>query len=335
VALLAGCFTELPQIDAPLFACNGNSLEEGQSPCPATHFCRDGACRPRLDCIEPDARDFGCLPNVHRCELSTVPETSATECKNGVHTFTSSAVRDPDACACDDGLVCVGLAEVTTASTPAALPLYVFPTTLRPARLPAAELGAVGERALARVCTRACSSEIDCPAGHTCRAAAVLHPSTIAGSDEGRHTIGVCQPDILVTTSTPSDQVDPTICRGKTDCTTRLGMFDGRCLAQVEVILDHPARPADRSEDPKKMAWGHHIAIVPHCAGAAPSGTVPDGLGCSEDAVCNSGECEEGRCQRLCNPKEPSACGVDQCLDTVVRRTTGSGDLVDRLFLCR
>lgn len=328
-ACAAACTTELPAVEASAFACVDDApADDGLLQCPASDFCAAGACTPRLGCIEPDSSVPGCLENRRRCDLVNSAEISAAACVSGLHTETSTPVRDLDACPCPDGLHCVGLAHVATASASNALPLYLFPPALRPARLPAAELGAAGELPYGRMCVRVCSSELDCPAGQTCRATAVLEPSVIAGTDQGRHTIGACYPDVLATTSTLSDQPDLNICRARSDCTTRVGKIDSDCVARADPIPDHPARPAGE-------AWSGRYAIIPHCLDGAGGG-IPEGGGCTEDLACRTGVCVSSRCVRLCDPGLPDSCATLQaCVDVEVERAlAGGGTLHDRIFIC-
>lgn len=324
------CTTELPTVDPTAYACSDDRpAEDGLLQCPASHRCSEGSCALRLGCQESDTTVPGCLENRRRCDLITSAELSAAACVPGLHTDTSTPVRDLDACPCPDGLHCVGLARVRTASSPSALPLFLFPPSLRPARLPASAVGVDSELAYGRMCVRVCSSELDCPAGHSCRAAAVLAPDTVAGADATRHTVGACYPDVLATTSTLGDQPDPTVCRARIDCTARLGRADGDCVARVDVIDDHPTRPAG-------AAWTDRVAIVPHCAAGGGGGT-PEGIGCTEDSACRSGVCVQRRCVRLCDPNLPGSCATLQtCGDVQVQRTLAGGRVHhDRIFICR
>ena len=326
--LLFACTTELPAVDPTLLACvDARAAADGLLQCPASHWCQAGACTPRLGCQEPDSSVPGCEDGRRRCDLVTSDDSSAAACVSGLHTDTSTPVVDLDDCPCPDGLHCVALADVRTASTPRALPLYHLPATLRPARLPAATLGAVGERSYGRLCVRACSSERDCGAGATCRATAVLAPSTLAGADLGRHTVGMCYPDILTTTTTLAEQLERDVCRARSDCTVRLGQLNGDCVVRVDPVLDHPTRPAG-------SAWGERFALVPHCV-SDPNGAL-DGLGCTEDASCQSGVCVSRRCARLCDPSLSDSCGASQvCNQVEVQRDlTGGRTLYDRVFVC-
>lgn len=327
---LAGvaCTTELPAVDPTLLACVDDRVaDDGRLQCPASHWCQAGGCAPRLGCQEPDSQVPGCAEGLRRCDLVTSADSSATTCASGLHTQTSTPVVALDECPCPDGLHCVALADVRTASTPRALPLYHLPTTLRPARLPAAALGAVGERTYGRLCVRACSSERDCPAGATCRATAVLAPSTVAGAELGRHTVGMCYPNVLTTTTTLAEQLERDACRARVDCTVRFGQLDGDCVVRVDRVLDHPTRPAGE-------AWGERFALVPHCV-SDPNGTI-DGGGCTEDTACQSGVCVSRRCARLCDPSLADSCGASQaCNEVEVERDLASGrTLYERLFVC-
>lgn len=326
---LAACTTELPAVDPTAFACTDDRpADDGLLQCPASHWCDEGGCAPRLGCLEPDSAVPGCRENVRRCDLVTSAEISAAACVSGLHTETSTPVADLDGCPCPDGLHCVALAHVDTASSSRALPLYMFPTTLRPARLPAASLGAAGELAYGRMCVRACSSELDCPAGSTCRPTAVLEPSTLAGSDQGRHTIGACYPNVLATTSTPTDQPDPSICRARVDCSAP-GRLDSSCVVRIDPVDDHPTRPIGD-------AWSERVAIIPHCVEAG-GGSTPDGIGCTEDSGCRSGICFERRCARLCDPALPESCALLQtCNEVQIERPLSGGRvLYDRINLCQ
>ena len=316
---------DLPAVAPERFACVADTVAiDGAYECPASHYCADQACTPRLNCQTDDR--LGCTPESTRCELSSDADRAAVSCQPGIFTVTSTPVRDLDGCPCPDGLACTALATLsTTVSDALAYPLFVLPTSLRPARLPIGPLGITGEIERARSCTRPCGSEVDCGAGFTCRAATVLEGRAGGGADLGRHTVGVCFPDLLTTTTTAAEQPDPGLCRTQGDCTLAAGRFEGHCKAGVEVIPDHPT-------DPAGAGWGDHRAMLTRCV--VDGQGVTEGKGCTSSAECRSGACVRNQCATLCDPADRGFC-PGGCVDAEVERKTPSGDTIrDRIFVC-
>jgi hypothetical protein len=328
LALSTACSTKLEPVDPGAFACDGDSAaSDGLLPCPESHWCKDGACTPRLDCNIPNASSPGCDPerrcelfnevqSCFRCELRTNAEVAAVTCAPGVQTETSTHPLSLDPCSCSDDLTCV--AFLSDGRDGEAYPLLIIPEG---GSLP------VGRTEIEewRMCTRVCSHELDCPAAHTCRAAS-------AGST-GRSTIGVCYPDLLTrtssssTTAPPLDQPDTEGCAQHNDC--RNSSFEP-CRYRTVQVPDHPVVPAGPS------SWGQRFAIISRCSSGS-TGMRNAGDGCTDDGECKSGLCAEGRCARPCQPGNPDACGSNiACVDIpVVRDLPGSAVIVeDRAQIC-
>lgn len=332
--LVAGCTAELPNVDPTQLACAADELlEDGDPPCPETHWCEVPACRPRLDCDLPGVSGGGCQgdptqPSPSRCEPVFGPHTSAVRCESGVHTLTSTAPADPVVCDCPDGTHCVALASPAVNLE---YPLFVLPEG---GPLPAGVLGIEGEHLDRRRCLRACSSEAACPADHTCRPAAVLNDDLLAAPDTGRHTIAVCQPNVLVPTSTVtfSGQPDPQACLQPRDCP--LASEGGRlaCHARADRVQDHPHVPAG-------PAWGgDRWALISRCIDLGRRLAAP-GIGCDRGRgeTCESGICYETKCAARCNPTEPEVvCGPGKaCTSREVEQRLSDGRVVkDRLHIC-
>lgn len=327
LVLGTGCSTKLDEVDPGAFACDGDSpAADGQLPCPESHWCKDGACTPRLDCNIPNASRTGCDPDrrcevfnevaaCFRCELRATPETAAVTCAPGVYTETSTRPRTLNPCDCSDDLTCVAyLAEGTREE---AYPLIIIP----PGGSLPANRAELEDR---RICTRVCSTELDCPAGHTCRAAS-------AGID-ARSTVGVCYPDLLAriagtpTTAPPLEQPDALACKDHRDCGP--GSSEP-CRFRTAVIPDHPLVPAG-------APWGQHYAIIARCT-TGQTGMRDADQGCTDDGECKSGLCALGRCARPCRPENPDACPSNRsCIDIpVTRNLPGSSVTVeDRAQIC-
>ncbi|MFO0724778.1 MAG: hypothetical protein U1E65_13435 [Myxococcota bacterium] len=325
LGLLVAC-QDLPPVDGHDYACTAEVFDDGSFQCLPSDYCAQNACVPRLNCqTEGQA---GCRAESTRCELSATPERAAVSCQPGVHTTTSTPVLLAGECPCQDGLLCTALATLSVSVPDAhAYPLFVIPSTTRPATLPQGPLGISGEVGRARTCARPCASEVDCPAAHTCRAATVLAPAALGGADLGRHTIGVCFPDLLTVTTTAAEQPDPGLCRTKGDCTSAAGRFDGFCQANVEVVPDHPT-------DPGAEGWGEHRALLTRCVSDPGPGAV-DGHGCLSSGECRSGACYRGHCVPPCDPVHNALC-PGACLDSVIERKLPSGASVsDHLYVCQ
>lgn len=336
LALAGGCNAELPEIPAERFACDDDTaLQDGSFPCPESHWCREGQCVPRLGCFEPDRSLPGCTPLERRCDLLTDPEISAVACLPGSH-FVETSTRPPgiEACDCPDGTWCVTYAGGVDQGD--AYPLYLLSPT-RGSTLPRSQLQLEAELPGARVCTHVCSSELDCPGGHTCRAAAVVNDGFLEDPTTSRHTVGVCFPELVLTSSLAQDQPDPEACLSIDHCKAELGRTEGVCQSEASVIPDHPRNPIG-------PAWGTRLALRSHCT---KIGTARGpGLGCSRHEECSSGVCSDGRCALLCDPTQSGFCvdnpgqnqgGAEACRAVEVERALpGEGETVrDRVYICR
>lgn len=317
--VLAACSVELAPVAPERFACIEEApASDGALPCPASHWCVEGACTPRLFCDVQDSGRRGCADEATRCEPVYTPFSSAVRCERGVHTSTS-ALAVGTSCGCADGLHCVAFAE-GRAST--AYPLYVLPEG---GALPTGTLGITGEVDEWRMCARACSSEANCPAAHTCRLAAVLDDPLLGDPTSARFTVGVCFPEQVVTsTMAIESQPNPEACQAKSECTAR----DPRsgCVYRVEDVADHPDAPMGAS-------WANR-AIVGRCR-TVSTGLAEPGIGCIAGQDCKSGLCVGGSCAQPCNPFGSSACATARCNPRPVERTRSDGEeVVDTVFLC-
>jgi hypothetical protein len=330
ISLVLSCTTELPAVDPGLLACTDDRpLASGEDPCPETHWCSEAACRPRLECETPGLGRPGCQddptrPSPTRCEAVFGARTAAVRCESGTHTATSARPADPDRCACPDGTRCVAFAR----SSPGDFPLFVLPEG---GALPTGVLGITGEVEDRRLCARACSSEANCPPDHTCRPAAVLGGDLLAAVS-GRHTIAVCYPNRLTSTSTtaPIVQPDPNGCLQPADCPV-VGLDRPVCQYEVRLVADHPLVPAG-------PAWTERRALVARCISGGDSGLLNPGLGCELEraSLCESGLCLDGRCAALCDPARPEvACERRRCIAREATRVLPDGRrIVDRVHVC-
>jgi len=337
----AGCLAELDDVPTTSFACTDDApAADGALQCPVTHRCADLQCTSRFACSAADGDKPACAPcgealfpypgecqimgSNRRCQLQIGEHTSAVACEALVHTVTSTTPKDPSRCECIDGTHCVALGQGASAGEGRGL--FVFPPDAGGKTLPVGALGITGEDPITRVCARACSGELDCPAGHTCRAAAVLQSALLADPNDTRHTVAVCYPDRLATlTSTSPKQPDPKYCAEPTECPgTEV------CQAQAVVIPDHPTAPAG-------AAWGEHIALVQRCVPRGGMLLTPTGTGCNPDTRCESGICFKAKCAQLCDPTIPEPCGQGRtCLHRNVERPRPGGQtpVVDHIWLC-
>lgn len=339
---LAGCFAELEPLPPESFACTADDLTAGGAlQCPASHWCSDLQCTPRMACSAAMADNPACAPCgealfpypigdctstvLERCQLVVNDQIAAVTCEPLNHTVTSTVPTDPAGCDCVDGTHCVALAEGPD-TTGDAYGLFVLPDAGGAVSLPVGQLQITGERQDTRLCARACSGELDCPAGHTCRAAAVVQPALLADPTSTRHTVGVCYPDRLTTlTASAAAQPDPRFCAAQPDCPA-----PQICQVQAVVIGDHPSVPAG-------AAWGdEHIALIPRCV--TPGGVLkPVGTGCDRQTRCESGVCFNARCPDLCDPSLNEPCGEGRtCRHVKVPRgrPAGNSDIIDHLWLC-
>ena len=319
--LASACSTEIPDVRPEAFACTSDGPDEGaESACPETHWCVNetpgeptGRCTPRFGCEDPEALRPGCTDGLFRCEPVFGGHSSAVRCESGVHTSTSVRPLDGE-CACPDGLHCVAFAETGLAG----YPLFVLP---RGARMPIGQLGVTGEIGDRRMCARACTSELDCSADHTCRPAAVVNGDLLA-DPSSRHTIAVCYPNRLVPTSTivAFEQPDPTACRSAVEC----GM--GPCQFRAEIVADHATVPAG-------PAWPRaHVAMISRCVGGRQDSLTEDGRACLESVQCRSGACFDGRCKTPCDPERPR-CNT-RCQSRELTRDVAGVTVYDHTFLC-
>jgi hypothetical protein len=317
LALIAGCTVSLLDVSPERFACvDDTPIKGSELQCPEQDRCAHDACTPRLGCFEPDAELPGCKEGTRRCDLVTNPELAAVSCLSGIPTTTSAIPADPASCECPDGTYCVAWAAMTATIAKDAYPLFLLPrrsttSTVGPAiPLPVGQLGIQGQNLSRTVCARVCSSELDCPGAHTCRAAAVVGSALLADPKTTRSTIGVCYPDRLPNTATVAEQPDPLECLSNLDCGEQQNTRPkGRCQTVVVPIPDHPTVPAG-------SAWTKRRALIPRCTPVFGMGGM-DGAGCTSSNSCNSGVClNEGgmasnKCATLCDPQDASAvCGA-------------------------
>lgn len=333
------CQVSLPEVPAAKLACTGDHpLGGGELPCPEADWCSNMRCTPRLGCQLPGSRRLGCDPeqsceflgmSCMRCEMRINPETAAVRCEPGVHTTTSTTPRTLAGCECPDGTFCTlfdrGGAE-------GAYPLFILPPgTPRPMgsgqRGPLSSAGEIPER---RVCARGCSSELDCPASHTCRPAAVIGDDLLRNPTSTRHTIGVCYPNRLVSTSTraPIRQPDADSCLDAQDCESN-PRAAGPCQYRVTEIADHPTVPA-------REAWGRRLALIQRCV-PPESSLLGNDIVCTRGEQCKSGLCVSGRCAIPCNPLRAGTCPSTRgCGDVLVKRElpAGTDTVDDRAQIC-
>lgn len=331
----AACTTELPPVDFTELACVDDAplSDDGPLPCPASHACDEGWCRPRLDCDRGEGVDFeGCEREVTRCEAVISEMTSAVRCESGLYVVTSTKAPDPVACDCptaspndDERLLCVAMAGPPIEG---AYPLFVLPEG---GPLPSDRLGVPAEVPDWRWCVVPCSSEASCPTHHTCRPAAVVTGGLEAEQGTGRHTVGVCYPNRLFvpTSSTssaaePVPEPDPGVCLVGSGCDQSAGRQ--ACQYQVERTPDHPFYPAGE-------AWGVRRALVGRCVD--PTGLTPTNMGCppGADATCVTGVCSGNRCRRICDP-ETNVDELCACGEVEVSRSVDGDDVRDAIHLC-
>jgi len=327
--LLSACQADLPDIPPERFACTVR-LRRSQLQCPQSHWCKDERCSPRLGCTEPLATEPACPDGVSRCEPELNGEVAAMSCEPGLYTLTSTTPIDPERCTCPEPFLCVAFAEGPTRDREA-YPLFVLPPGDAPVSLPSGSFGISGERTELRVCSRACSSELDCPAEHTCRAAAVIQSGLVDNPVSTRHTIGVCYPNRLMTvTASSAAQPDQSFCADIGDCGPFLGRPVGVCQAQTILIPDHPTVPAG-------PAWGTRTAVIQRCV-QQTGGLIPPGRGCTRTDLCETGICFEFNCAILCNPEEIEPCtGNRACFPATVERQAPGGQAPqpDLIHICR
>jgi hypothetical protein len=318
--LVSACTTEIPVVSPEQFACEGDEpLASGELQCPESHWCDQGACRPRLGCIEEGRATPGCDRNAQRrCDPVLNALTSAVECSGGNHTITSTAPID-DQCGCPDQgpggtpLFCAHIAEGVSGT----YPLFVTPPG---EALPTGQFGITGEVIEYRWCTRLCAGEVDCPASHSCRPAPLV-TEQLRASPSSRHTIGVCYPNYLVASSSTTDRPQPKsdACLANEDCVAQT------CQFNIETIADHPVLPIG-------SAWEGRRGVVANCVPG--TGALADpGRGCTRDNECKNGLCEGGKCQRPCNPAFGSCEG---CFSREVERTIPGSDVIviDTVHVC-
>lgn len=330
-----GCFSNVPVVDEIAFAClDDRANENGLLQCPASHWCYEGSCKPRLGCTAPWAERPACEEFVERCELSFSAEVAAVSCEPGVHTVTTSTRPSAiDTCDCPDGTWCVAYGEGLSSTVAESHPLIVLPPVQD---FPVGKLGFKSERRGLRVCVRGCSGELDCPGAHTCRAAVVYDQSFALNEDLGRHTLGVCYPDRINTQTATSSELpvlpklpDPDVCLAQSDCRDRQIAFEV-CQIVVAVLPDHPTVPAGEG-------WGERMALVSRCVQPISGGLVVVDGGCDEGSECESGICHNQRCVRLCDPSLIEPCpGGRSCNETqVLRPVRGDArEVRDRIWLC-
>ncbi len=340
-ALSAACTTELPRIDPGQFACVDDEPFDGNFPCDGADYCFEGACTPRLSC-NLETGTPGCAgpadpslgvpdPNATRCEVAANEQTVSMQCTPGFHTVTSTRPRDFASCDCavdperpeEESLLCAALAGDPVNG---GYPLYILPEG---GELPNAALGVPAEIVEARMCVRACSTDANCPASHTCRPAAVVDAGLLADPTDIRRVIAVCYPNILTPTSSTAEayQPDPLACAKPQDCGEDNG--PDTCSLRLEDTLDHPYSPLGE-------AWQNQRGFVGRCVNK--SGLVGAGIGCTPTtANCESGICFGGiggsRCAQICDPLDPPpGCGV--CRARTGRRVLPTGDFLDLVHLC-
>lgn len=314
VALSTACSFDLPNVPPERFACIEEApAPDGLLPCPESHWCVEGDCLPRFSCDTEQTGRPGCTFASTRCEPVVTPYSSAVRCESGIHTSTSARASS-SACGCADGLHCVAFAAEGASTS---YPLYLLP-----------EGGALesvdAEVEDWRMCLRACSSEANCPANHTCRLAAVDDAAARASDERGRFTVGVCFPEEIVTSSVALEmQPQPDACQASSECPA--GTNQG-CVYSVETVADHPDVPAGE-------AWDN-AAIVGRCDGFS-SGLVEVGIGCLMGSNCKTGLCVNGRCALPCNPRTPLLCPTSRCAAREVERNRGNlPPVVDSVFVC-
>lgn len=326
----AACSAKVEEVDPAKFACEDDlPLADGTLPCLDRDWCLDQSCTPRLGCNIENGSHPGCDPERRceelrdveacmRCDLHLNDQVAAVSCGPGVHTETSTRPVDVDDCDCPDGTSCVAFSEGGSGD---AYPLYLLPPGVP---VPTGRLGFTTDMPERRMCTRVCSSENDCPAAHTCRAAVVITASVLADPTSPRSTVGACWPELLTSTST---QADPFACFEHEDCT----VGTEPCRFTTLIVPDHPRVPA-------KDAWGTRYALISRCS-FEPSGALKNAdSGCTEDTECKSGLCAEGRCARPCNPAfGVQGCPFNRaCRDTPVTRKLPGRDILyeDRAQIC-
>lgn len=323
--LVGACTAELPAVEPERLACvDDATLPSGELQCPPEATCVDGHCRPRLDCRDPDRRE--CTPDVTICEPVLRAETAAVRCASGVTSATVAVAPRSEGPRCPELTY-----EVAFAAGP---PVDRFPLFLLPegGPLPSGLAGVTGEVPEWRRCVLPCSSELNCPPAHTCRAAAVVTPGFLQASSSSRYTVGVCYPNRLEPTRTSSKAPEaleprPNACRQSIDCNR--GGRSGQCRYDVEKLSDHPTAPA-------AAAWGDRYALYAQCTNLDPTSALEEFVGCERGDVCKSGICL-GRCARPCDPYRPSeGCGPRECVPRLAERSLGDGQVVqDWVYVCQ
>lgn len=333
LSLQAACIVSLPEVPAERFACEDDTrAEDGLFPCPETHACVEEACTPRLNCRRPALDAEGCEPELERCELIIQDQLARVGCLRGLQFETST--RPPgllDTCACPDGTYCVGASHPGGVAEALAPALFVLTPDSGPS-LPVGRFGIERELESARVCARACGSEADCSAGHTCRPAAVLQAQLLERETSSRSTVGVCMPDVLPETDDAELQLDPEACYDGEFCREAKGRTEGICQANPGSAPDHPELPIGEA------GWGLRRVLRTHCVPRPSSSFKDPGLGCLVHEECSSQVCFQGRCAQLCDPHRAESCGGGGrgCRDRlIVRPLPAAGPTIeDRVFLC-
>jgi hypothetical protein len=319
--LLAACSVELPPVEPERFACESDApAEDGTQQCPDDRTCFEAHCRPRLDCNVSVERD-GCKVDESACEAFDGPELAALRCSLGVITASVAIRPQPMSPRCPTLMY-----EVAFASGPpmSRYPLFVLPEGIA---LPIGSYGITGEVEDWRRCAQACSSEANCPGGHTCRPAAMVD---VGGQTSSRHTIGVCYPNRLVATRTSTTieeapEPDSNACRQDQDC-ARSGR-SGPCQAEVLPTEDHPTVPG-------APAWANKYSFFSRCTNAS-SNLLEERIACDRNDSCRSGICLQ-RCARPCDPGRPGeGCDSRSCVRRTAEKTLPGGQVVrDQVFVC-
>jgi hypothetical protein len=336
----SACQASLPNVEPSQFTCDNDDPDsKGNFPCPEASFCGAGKCTPRFDCFVPNAGRPGCDPDqtcetthqmCRRCDATFNTETDAVSCQGGVHTTTSTRPKDLPGCTCPDGTYCVAFQDTQVMGD--AFPLFVFPTGMA-VSLPIRSLELTAEKIDFRYCVRVCGSELDCPANHTCRAAAVVSNDLIQNPSSTRHTIGVCYPDAYVVSSTTAKipaMPDASACWSDVECANRGN--PGPCRYEILSVPDHPSVPANTAWNPMV-----HRALVARCADPASTSTLKSfDVGCTRGDECRSGLCVGGRCAKTCNPHIRGTCPLTRGCNDVreSRELPGTGSIEDRVQIC-
>jgi hypothetical protein len=335
--LAGGCLASLPTVDPSQFACTGDEPDgKDRLQCPEADFCSDGACAERLGCSLPGAARPGCDPEQKcenarqmcmRCDAHFHGRTDSVSCSSGIHTTTSTRPKNLETCDCPDGTYCVAFADAPIMDD--AYPLFLLPPGIR---IPIPQLGLAAEKAAFRICARVCSSELDCSANHTCRAAPVVSDDLIANPSSTRHTIGVCYPEAFAITSTTAMAPMPNAlaCESEVECFAR--GIRGPCQYRVLNVPDHPSVPAGSAWTPAS-----HRALIARCVEPTQANNLaPDDSGCTRGEACRSGLCVGGKCAKPCNEHLKDSCPSTRgCFDRLeAREISGAGTVEDRVQVC-